>query len=270
VAAASVEAVVANAAEEDGVGRLAPFEMTNHAAEFKPITPPSDEGTGGQRRHWLRRFTSVELLIVIVLLFVASPFLGDLPGGASIEAALLTVVLLSAVLAIGEEVRTLRVAALLVAPVVIARWLHHFRPDLLPPMVYLGTGLIFISFVVALLLRFVLRASLVNIEVLCAGIVVFLMLGMVWAFAFAIVWGINPAAFAFASDGAPNTMAGFTAFYFSFMTLSGAGCGDITPISGTARMLTAFESMTGLFYVAVLVARLVSLYCAPNPPVSQN
>jgi voltage-gated potassium channel len=244
--------------------------MTNHAAEFKPTTPPSDAGTGGQRRQWLRRFTSVELLIAIVLLFVASPFLGDLPGGASVEAALLTVVLLSAVLAIGEEVRTLRVAALLVAPVVVARWLHHFRPDLLPPTVYLGTGLIFIGFVVSLLLRFVLRASLVNIEVLCAGIVVFLMLGMVWAFADSIVAGFNPGAFSFASDGAPTTMAGFTAFYFSFMTLSGAGCGDITPISGTARMLTAFESMTGLFYVAVLVARLVSLYCIPNAPADQS
>jgi len=47
----------------------------------------------------------------------------------------------------------------------------------LPPTLYLGTGLIFISFVVALLLRFVLRASLVNVEVLCAGIVIFLMWG---------------------------------------------------------------------------------------------
>jgi hypothetical protein len=202
--------------------------MTNQAAEFKPTAPRSDKGTGGQRRRWLRRFSSVELLIAIVLLFVASPFLGDLPSGGSI------------------------LTALLVAPVVVARWVHHFRPDLLPPTFYLGTGLIFIGFVVALLLRFVLRASLVNIEVLCAGIVVFLMLGMVWAFAFGIVSGIKPAAFAFASDGAPNTMAGFTAFYFSFMTLSGAG------------------SMTGLFYVAVLVARLVSLYCIPSAPVEQS
>jgi len=134
--------------------------------------------------YWLRRFSAVELLLAIVLLIVVSPFVGQLPGGASIDALLMTVVLFSAVLAIGERVRTLRLAALLVAPAVVARWLHHFRPDLLPQAVYLILALVFIAFVVVRLLRFVLRASLVNAEVLCAGIVIFLMLGMILGFCF--------------------------------------------------------------------------------------
>ena len=79
------------------------------------------------------------------------------------------------------------------------------------------------------------------------------------------------AAFVFAADGASDrTMNGFTAFYFSFMTLTGAGCGDITPLSRTVRMLTMVEAMLGLFYVAVLVARLVSLYCTPNASMDQS
>jgi len=245
--------------------------MTQPRVEVKPATLPSQEGTGHQRRRWLRRFSAVELLIAIVLLIVVSPFVGQLPGGASIDAVLMTVVLLSAVLAIGERVRTLRLAALLVAPAVVARWLHHFRPDLVPQEVYLIAALGFIAFVVVRLLRFVLRASLVNAEVLCAGIVIFLMLGMIWAFAYAIVAAFDPGAFAFASDtSSDRTMEGFTAFYFSFMTLSGAGVGDITPVSRVVRMLTAVESMLGLFYVAVLVARLVSLYCAPNSSTTQR
>ena len=247
------------------------FEMIDQSAELRPAAPSSQEGTGGHRRRWLRRFSAVELLIVIVVLIVTSPFLGQLPGGAGIEAVLMTVVLLSAVLAIGEQVRTLRLAALLVLPALIARWLYHFRPELLPQAVYLIAALGFIAFVVVLLLRFVLRASLVNAEVLCAGIVIFLMLGMIWAFAYTLAARLGPGAFAFASDGSPDrTMDGFTAFYFSFMTLSGAGCGDITPVSRAVRMLTAVESMLGLFYVAVLVARLVSLYCAPNPTLNQR
>ena len=247
------------------------FEMTQQRVEMNPATPPSQEKMGHHRRRWLRRFSAVELLIAIVLLIVASPFVGQLPGGAGIEAVLMTVVLLSAVLAIGERVRTLRLAALLVAPALVARWLHHFRPDLLPQAVYQILALAFIAFVVVRLLRFVLRASFVNAEVLCAGIVIFLMLGMIWAFAFAIVAAFDPAAFAFASDTSPDrTMEGFTAFYFSFMTLSGAGVGDITPISRVVRMLTAVESMLGLFYLAVLVARLVSLYCAPNSSTIQR
>jgi len=59
-------------------------------------------------------------------------------------------------------------------------------------------------------------------------------------------------------------MNGFTGFYFSFITLSTVGYGDITPVSRIARWLAAMEAMTGLLYVAVLIARLVSLYSAPG------
>jgi hypothetical protein len=44
--------------------------------------------------------------------------------------------------------------------------------------------------------------------------------------------------------------------------LSTVGYGDITPVSKVARMLAALEAMTGLLYVAVLIARLVALYSA--------
>jgi hypothetical protein len=59
-------------------------------------------------------------------------------------------------------------------------------------------------------------------------------------------------------------MNGFTSFYFSFITLSTVGYGDIIPVSRIARWLPAMEAMTGLLYVAVLIARLVSLYSAPG------
>ncbi len=55
-------------------------------------------------------------------------------------------------------------------------------------------------------------------------------------------------------------MAGFNAFYFSFITLSTVGYGDITPASRIARWLAAMEAITGSLYVAVLIARLVALY----------
>jgi ion channel len=65
-------------------------------------------------------------------------------------------------------------------------------------------------------------------------------------------------------SGTKQTMAGFDAFYFSFITLSTVGYGDITPVSRIARWLAAMEAMTGLLYVTVLIARLVSLYSTPK------
>jgi hypothetical protein len=72
-------------------------------------------------------------------------------------------------------------------------------------------------------------------------------------------------------------MKGFTAVYFSFITLSTVGYGDIAPVSGVLRMLTMIEAITGTFYMAVLIARLVAVYSTstfaaqeqdpPSPPV---
>jgi hypothetical protein len=117
--------------------------------------------------------------------------------------------------------------------------------------------------VVANLLRFVLRAPSVNTEVLCASISAYLMLGLLWTVAYWLVAQVTPNAFAF-NTGPKETMSGFNAFYFSFITLSTVGYGDITPVSRIARWLAATEAMTGLLYVTVLIARLVSLYSTPK------
>ena len=60
-------------------------------------------------------------------------------------------------------------------------------------------------------------------------------------------------------------MNGFTGLYFSFITLSTVGYGDIIPVSQMARMLAIVEAMFGTFYVALLIARLVSLYSFKSP-----
>jgi hypothetical protein len=60
-------------------------------------------------------------------------------------------------------------------------------------------------------------------------------------------------------------MNAFTSLYFSFITLSTVGYGDIVPASKVARMLAMVEAMFGMFYMAMLIARLVSLYSSKTP-----
>jgi hypothetical protein len=54
----------------------------------------------------------------------------------------------------------------------------------------------------------------------------------------------------------------FNTLYFSFTTLSTVGYGDIVPVSGIARILAMSEAVFGMFYVTLLIARLVALYSA--------
>jgi voltage-gated potassium channel len=71
-------------------------------------------------------------------------------------------------------------------------------------------------------------------------------------------------AFSFNTKTGTRSINGFNGFYLSFTTLSTVGYGDITPASRIARWLAAMEAMTGLLYVSVLIARLVSLYSTPK------
>ena len=214
----------------------------------------------------MRRLSAVELLIALGLLFFSLPFVEEIKGGDIIVSILLSLVLISAVLAVANRRRTFVVAVLLAIPAVVGRWINHFRPDLLPPAIFLVAGLVLVAFVVANLLRFILRAPSVNAEVLCASISAYLMLGLIWTMAYWLVDQLTPGgAFSFNTNAGPRSINGFNAFYFSFITLSTVGYGDITPVSTIARWLAAMEAMTGLLYVAVLIARLVSLYSAPRP-----
>jgi Ion channel len=211
-----------------------------------------------------RRFTSVQLLAALALLFFFFPFVEEVKGGDIIVSILLSLVLLCAVLAVADRKRVLVIAVALAIPAIAGRWISHFRPDLVPPSVFLTAGLVLIAFVVANLLRFVLRAPSVNVEVLCASISAYLMLGLLWTIAYWLVDQLTPGAFAFNTNEGRQSIRGFNAFYFSFVTLSTVGYGDITPVSKVARMLAAMEAMTGLLYVAVLIARLVALYSSPK------
>ncbi len=213
----------------------------------------------------LRRFSAIELLIVLAALFVSFPFIETLQAGGLIESILLTLVLISALLAIARRRRSAIIATLLALPTLAGRWINHYRPDLVTPEVFLIGGILFVLFVVGNLLRFVLKAPSVNTEVLCASISAYLLLGLLWAFGYWLVAEITPDAFAFnASTGADSSMKGFNGLYFSFITLSTAGYGDITPVAKAARMLAAMEAITGLLYVAVLIARLVAIQATPK------
>ena len=212
-----------------------------------------------------RRFSTVGLLISLVVLFICAPFVEEIKGGDLIVTGLFSLVLVAGVLAVADRKRILVVAIVLVIPAIAGRWINHFRPDVVSAALFLTAALILIAFVVANLLRFVLRAPSVNVEVLCASIAAYLLLGLMWAMAYWLVDQLTPGgAFSFNTNAGPQSMKGFTGFYFSFITLSTVGYGDITPVSRTARWLAAMEAMTGLLYVAVLIARLVALYSTPK------
>lgn len=214
----------------------------------------------------LSRYSSVEFLIALVAFLVVTPFVEELSQAVLIEGVLLTMVLASAVLAVGADRRTLIVALILSIPAVLSKWIHHFAPDVIPAEAFPAVGIAFVGFVVFHLLRFILNASEVDTEVLCAGIATYLTIGLLWAFAYVLVSRVSSNAYSFSGMPDTHVLTNFEALYFSYVTLTTVGFGDITAVSSVARMLAVLEALTGTIYLAVLVARLLLPPTLRTPP----
>lgn len=200
-------------------------------------------------------------LVSLVLFIIAMPFAEKLSDPGLLEGLLLTPVLVSAVLAVGGRRNVFVFATLLALTGLGAKWLHHFWPDLIAPGIYLVPAILLFVVVTIELLRFILRAPRVDAEVLSAGIATYLVLGLMWGLVYLLTASLVPNAFVLAGDiSAGSSFDGFHALYFSLVTLSTVGYGDIVPGTPVVRMLAVVESIAGVLYLAVLIARLVTLY----------
>jgi hypothetical protein len=94
----------------------------------------------------------------------------------------------------------------------------------------------------------------------------YLFLGLGWAVLYSMIEGFRPGSF----EISPKLVTGgevarplpHVLTYFSFVTLTTVGYGDISPVSPASRTLACMEAVTGQFYLAVIVAGLVSLLVA--------
>ena len=127
-------------------------------------------------------------------------------------------------------------------------WLSAFRSLL----TLLATALLG-----ALLLARVMRDGRMNLNRIMGAVGSYLLIGIVFTQAYRLLAGFVPGAFAIGGTPADFDMIGQKLSYFSFITLTSTGYGDITPLHPYARSLATMEALAGNLFLTVLVARLV-------------
>jgi hypothetical protein len=131
--------------------------------------------------------------------------------------------------------------------------------------------LLFFVYVTWSQLRSLLKQREVTGETISMSISIYLLLGMSWGLLYIVIFTRHPDAFSFGiSPGVSEQHMFPILIYFSLTTLSTIGFGDITPLSLQARYAAVAEGITGQFYLAILVARLVGMQMsrAANPSTS--
>jgi len=108
------------------------------------------------------------------------------------------------------------------------------------------------------LLRYVFQRDVMTADKLYGTTAGYLMLGVLWAFLYAMANGVEPRSFV--SGGIALSPSFPDLLYFSFTTLTSTGFGDIVPALRIVRGLTVLEQLTGGLFVAILIARLAGVY----------
>ena len=120
------------------------------------------------------------------------------------------------------------------------------------------------------ILIYVFRRGVVTLDSIFAAVSAYLLIAFAFACVYMFMVASTPESFRFPSpiETTPYPGVGASMIYFSFVTLATLGYGDILPYSEAARMLAVIEAVVGQFYVAVIVAVLVSRFIAPAAPTS--
>ena len=203
------------------------------------------------------------LVCLVLTIFVGGPLAATGPDGQYVFDVFFSLLLLSGVIAVPRQrLLPFAVAAVTLLALVV-RWTRHGSPN--PTTAVWDDVLTILSLVMfaAFVLFQVFRAGPVTTYRIQGAIVAYLLIGLIWAAAYGMIYQLAPGAFSF-PQGLRDSRLEHGLAYYSFVTLTTVGYGDIVPVHPLARSLSIAEALIGQLYPAVLIARLVSMELASH------
>ena len=170
-------------------------------------------------------------------------------------------VLITGSYATGHNRRSLVFGVGLAIVAIILNWLRlvEMHPIMFTVVVSL-IYIIFLTYTIGAVLHYLLVKGPVTADKLHGALAGFIMLAFLWAFLYTLLEDIFPHSLSIGNGDTDKSNLFYVLLYFSFTTLTSVGFGDIVPITHQARSLVIIEQLVGVFFVAVLIARLAGLY----------
>lgn len=213
-----------------------------------------------------------DLTIALALIFILSPVLDTLLDSPKINSYLTAGFLLFALYEITRRPSDLVIGLALGIPAVASGFFNAVTPDT-PAfnVVPIVLSALFLGFLIWRILKDVFSGSRISSEQIFGSVCAYLLIGFLFADIYGFVALVDSDAFAITdtlrselgADSADSYEQGFSVFtYFSFVTMSTLGYGDITPVSPVARSLAWVQAVLGQLYLAITIAALVGIHIA--------
>jgi len=203
------------------------------------------------------RSLSVFLGLLLVAVFIVLPLAEQ--EGMLIASVGFSVLLVSGVALVAKNRMTRGLVAGSAGVALIIHWTQHVVPGTGLSMMSAFSSLCFLGILAGVVFREVLNKGPITLHRVQGAVAVYLLLGLIWAFAYDMVLLSAPDAFHSSELTVQHKTVTPPLIYFSVMTLTTVGYGDITPIHPMARALAMLEAVIGQLFPVILIARLVAM-----------
>ena len=201
----------------------------------------------------------IYIIFAIMLVLLVNPFIRPLGlFGHLFSTLFLSMIPLASAYALTEDMKKAIIVLFIAAPFVILDGLGVFFPNRILMIVAFSFGTILYFYIVVSLVIKLLSIRVITADLIFCAISIYLLIGIMWAGIYSVLEGISPGSFSEATD----------LLYFSFVTLTTVGFGDVAPLSTLSRRLAVFEAAMGSIYMAVIIAMIVGRYMSMQ--VEQN
>jgi len=196
------------------------------------------------------------LLIALLFLMLSHPLVRGAKQGEIITLGF-TLAFLAGLYALRGEKKTLRTGVILIIPAILGSWAYLLSST--GWIITLGRicQAVFFVYVTFVILRYVLTETEITNDTIWGAMCAYILIGVVFALIYSWIEWSYPGSFR--GITAAESRATWEFIYFSLVTMTTLGYGDIVPVHESARSLATIEAILGQFFVAVLVARIVAV-----------
>ena len=203
------------------------------------------------------RFRFSGLLTALLLLVILGPVVEEAALGRAALLILFTLLLAASAYAVSRHTGGLIAGISLAVTWAVVTWSRPFTEEV-TTLTSDGLAICLLLHALGPMLHRIIAVREADFDTLCGAVAVYLLIGVVWGVSYRFIETLVPGSFDLTGTGAPVGWNDF--LYFSLTTLTTLGYGDISPVTAVARIWTSLEAVAGVLYIALLVARLISIY----------
>ena len=198
------------------------------------------------------------LLILLLAMLMGVPFIGDDSGLRFVVDMLVSGIFIAAMYAISDKKYNVLLALFLIIPMLVDMWADYFTSADRTLVVSQICSIFFLGFAIFHVVNFIFKQKEVTPEIIFASVVVYLLMALLWSNIYQLLETFAPGSFEMPGGQIQNDRILF--LYFSLVTITTLGYGDMTPLTDRAAGLATVEALIGQIYLVVMVAWLVGMH----------